>query len=223
MIRTILFDLDGTIIDSEKVAFQSILECYSGWGITIDPSDAAIVAGKKWEVAFDLLFRKYPLPLSQAEASVKIIQRYQKNISENLQTIPGVLDAIRFFAKDHNLGLVSGSHREDILWALETLKVRDLFKVVLGAEDYVGSKPAPDGYQKALELFQEEPHRALVFEDSHAGVSSAVAAGIPVVAVTAANHFGHNLDHATAIIPHFLGVNAQWLADFKAQLAKKKS
>ncbi len=221
-LKTILFDLDGTIIDSEMIAVQSILDCYSEWGLVLDKNDAALVAGKKWSVAFDFLFKKYAIPLSQKEASEKILKIYKHKISNDLQTIPGVLDAIRFFSKRFRLGLVSGSNRDDILWALETLKVREHFQIILGAEDYQNSKPAPDGYNKALTLLQELPKHALVFEDSEAGIASAITAKIPVVAITSANHFGHNLQNAQMQMKDFTAVNDLWVEGLLEKIYSKK-
>ncbi len=211
MISTILFDLDGTIIDSEALAFRAILDSAGAWGVPVKREDAASIAGKKWSVAFDLLYEKYEFPLTKAEASLKIVSRYKELLSQEICVVPGVVEAIKDFSAHFRLGLVSGSYREDILWALKRLQVDSLFEVVLGAEDYPNSKPAPDGYAKALQLMRVKPTEALVFEDSSPGIASAIAAGIAVVAVTSTNHFNQDLSSATASIPDFMNVNANWV------------
>lgn len=222
MIRAFIFDLDGTIIDSEKVAFQAILECYKEWGVRVQEADASMVAGKKWEVAFESLFKKYPLSAPPETISRRILQLFQEKMRRDLQVIPGVVPAIHMLAKRAPLGLVSGSHRADILWALGQLGVRDHFGVVLGAEDYPQSKPAPDGYLQALQLMGVKAEEALVFEDSAPGIASARAAGIRVVAVTAANHFSHKLDDAQAAIHDFTQVDADWIKNLEKKLWAKR-
>ncbi len=211
MIKTILFDLDGTIIDTEPQAYQAILEVTKEWGVGVTKDDAASVAGKKWEVAFDLLFAKHKMPLSKEESSRAIIRRYQELVRDNPTIIPGAAAAIADFAQHFQLALVSGSHRADILWALDHLNVRQHFSVILGAEDYPLSKPAPDGYLKALELLPSQAEHALIFEDSSAGIASAHAAKVKVVAISSTNHFQHDQSSAHAIIPDFRGIDAKWV------------
>lgn len=211
MIKTILFDLDGTIIDSEKAAQQAILDCTANWGVPVTANDAASVAGKKWEVAFDLLYKRFRMPVSLEECSSAILKRYQDIFQANPTIVPGVKEAILDFAQNFQLALVSGSTREDVLWALKHLQVDHLFGCILGAEDYAGSKPAPDGFLKALKLLGANANETIVFEDSAAGIASARAAGLRVVAIESTNHFGHDQSVADARIPHFEKIRSEWV------------
>lgn len=211
MIKVILFDLDGTIIDSELAALQAIVDKTKEWGVPVTREEAATVVGQKWEVAFDMLYRKHKMPLPKAEASRAIIARFQEIVRKELGVVPGVVEAIKDFSKHFRLALVSGSHRADILWALNKLGVEKHFEVIYGAEDYDRSKPAPDGYLKALATMGEEKENALIFEDSVAGLASAKAAGVRSVAITCANHFGHDQSSAEICIPDFSKINSAWI------------
>lgn len=211
MIDTILFDLDGTIIDSEPAALQAILDCTKSWGVPVTQAEAASVAGKKWEVAFDLLYKIHKMPLSQEEASEAIIARFKEIVHSNLIVVPGSVAAVQDFAKHFRLALVSGSLRSDIFWALEHLKIIQHFQHILGSEDYPLSKPAPDGYLKAIKLFGADPKRTLIFEDSAPGIASAQAAGVKVVAITSTNHYGHDQSGADAHIKNFEGIDSAWI------------
>lgn len=211
MIRTILFDLDGTVIDSEPAALQAIMDCTKIWGVPVTREQASIVAGKKWEVAFDLLYSSYPMPVPLAEASRAIVSRYQEITHQELLVVPGVVQAIEDFSQNFELALVSGSYRKDILWALDHLGVAHHFKCILGAEDYPNSKPAPDGFLKAMAMLGAKPEETLVFEDSAAGIASALASGARVVAIESTNHFGHDQSPAHAHIKDFSGVGASWV------------
>jgi HAD superfamily hydrolase (TIGR01509 family) len=211
MIDTILFDLDGTIIDSEPAALQAILDCTKTWGVPVTQAEAASVAGKKWEVAFDLLYRVHKMPVSQAEASRAIIARFHEIVHADLKVVPGSVEAVKDFAKHFRLALVSGSMRYDILWALEHLKIIQHFQHILGSEDYPLSKPAPDGYLKAIRLFGADPKHTLIFEDSGPGIASAQAAGVKVVAISSTNHYGHDQSTADAHIKDFVGITADWI------------
>jgi beta-phosphoglucomutase-like phosphatase (HAD superfamily) len=209
--KLIIFDLDGTIIDSEIASMQAILDCTARWGVPVTRADAAVVVGQKWDVAFDLLFSKHVMPLSRAEASAQIVGRFKEIVRAELGVVPGVVAAIQDFAGVFRLALVSGSHREDVLWALEKLGVHAHFELIYGAEDYDRSKPAPDGYLKALSVLGVLPSEAVIFEDSVAGLASAAAAGVRSVAITSTNHFGHDQSLAHVSIPDFSGIGADWI------------
>lgn len=212
-INTVLFDLDGTLIDTEHCAAIAVEESFKDWGIPIAASDARYITGRTWGAAFQFLFSKYSLPVSDEEAARFLIARYRKTIQEKLILVPGGADAVRALSDSgrFRLGLVSGSNREEILFALDRMNIRERFDVILGAEDYPRSKPAPDGYLKALMLLNRTAQSGLVFEDSEAGIASALAAGLKVCAITSTNHFGQDTSGAHHRIADLRGVNAEWV------------
>jgi len=216
LIDTVFFDLDGTLVDTELAASQTVRGCFAQWGIPLSEADAGYVAGRTWESACEYLFQKYPPPLAPAQARELLVQGYRAQLEKHLVIVPGAQQAVRSLAAQGlPLALVSGSHRAEIFFALDRLGVRDLFQVVLGAEDYAHSKPAPDGYLKALQLLGRDPRRTLVFEDSQAGIASALAAGAWVVAITGTNHFGQDTSQAHFRIQDLTPVNPRWLSALK--------
>ena len=210
-LKAILFDLDGTIIDTELAAARVVVESFSEWGVQVELSDSQFVTGRTWESAFEFLFQKYPLSVDRAQAQELIIQRYREALHKELCLVPGSVAAVLELSKSFPLALVSGSYRAEIVWALEKLGIHRCFQVVLGAEDYERSKPAPDGYQKALAQLGVKPDEALVFEDSEAGIASGVTAGCWVVAIAAANHFGHDTSKAHHRIGDLKKVTTEWV------------
>jgi HAD superfamily hydrolase (TIGR01509 family) len=132
--------------------------------------------------------------------------------------VPGAAQAVRALAELYPLGLVSGSRREEILWALDQLGVRSCFRIVLGAEDYPHSKPAPDGYLSAMKTLGSTGPGTLVFEDSSAGIASARAAGAWVVALTCTNHFQQSSLQAHETIADLSGVDPAWVQALASRL-----
>jgi HAD superfamily hydrolase (TIGR01509 family) len=211
-IRTVIFDLDGTIIDTEPSAERAIQDSFASWGVKLQGNDSHAIVGRTWESAFNHLFAIYDVPLPRPEAERAMLSRYREELEKHLVVVPGAPEAIRAIAARFPIALVSGSHRSEILWALGKLGVLPLFSVVLGAEDYPRSKPAPDGYALALSKLGLTGSDALIFEDSVAGIASARAVGARVVAITSTNHFGHDISGAERSIADLRGVDAEWVA-----------
>jgi beta-phosphoglucomutase len=210
-IKVVLFDLDGTLIDTEPSAVKTVKECFENWQIQVHPDDSKFVTGRTWESAFEYLFSRYTPPIPLLDAKKKILGRYRERLEEELFVVPGSAQAVTALSQNFALGLVSGSSRNDILWALDKLGIRHHFQVILGAEDYPHSKPSPVGYLKAIETLQAQPHQCLVFEDSFAGITSARNAGTWVVAVTSTNHFQQDLTQAHLKISDLQVVNSEWV------------
>lgn len=211
-ITTILFDLDGTLIDSEATAARVVRESFrEWWGIDMDPEDAAHVTGRTWDSMWSWLETKYKIPLGREQALSRLVERYRAHLEQDLVEIPGASRAVRSLQGTVRLGLVSGSHRREIFYALDQLGIRECFEVIYGAEDYPRSKPAPDGYQKALGTLGVRAADTLIFEDSHAGIASGCAVGAWVTAIRAANHFGHDQSAAHLVIDDLTVVSPEWL------------
>lgn len=208
--RAILFDMDGTIIDTERTAALALRECLKPFHITLSAEDGDAVTGRKWEFGIEILFDRYgPAFRAQGvtpESFLKTVVDHHRRHLESLPSlpaIPGAFAAVHALAKQLPVALVSGSQRREIEWAMGQGGVLDLFQFILGAEDYTRSKPAPDGYLAALKRLGVAPADALVFEDSEAGIGSGLAAGMTVVAVTYAGHAGRFAAQAHARIKDF--------------------
>ncbi|MEK6705507.1 MAG: HAD family phosphatase [Bdellovibrionota bacterium] len=216
--KTLLFDMDGTLVDTETMAAQSVVKILGSWNIRLDPSDAGSVMGKTWQNAFDFLFSKYKIPVTKERAADLILADYRKKLEHELVTIPGSVDAVRELACHFPLGLVSGSYKKDIVLVLDKLGITRCFNLILGAEDYERSKPEPDGYLKAIKIMGSPADLTLVFEDSTAGVSSALAAGLWVVMVnrehSAQSKSAHK--HINDLTP----VNNDWVISLAKELIK---
>ncbi len=210
-VKTILFDLDGTLVDTELVAAKVVAEFFKKWKIKPNIKDAEQVVGRTWQVAIGFLAKKYVLPVTPEIAFDQMLKRYRSLLKKKLTLIPGGVESVLAFKKKFNLGLVSGSNRIEVDWILKKLRIYSCFKVILTADDYSESKPSPEGYLNAMALMRANPKETLIFEDSAAGIKAARSAGAWVVCVGEANHFKQDQSLAHQKIKNFKGVDVEWV------------
>lgn len=217
-VRALLFDLDGTLIDTEPSALRAAVACFEMWGVEFPAEEAHQVAGRTWRDFFEKFSQKYGLPVSVDEACLAATKIYVAMLHEELRIVPGSVEAVRVLAKVWRLGLVSGSTRSEIGVVGERFRVLDQFKVILGAEDYNLSKPAPEGFLSAAQALRADPATVLVFEDSQPGIEAALAAGMKVIAVTGTKP--HDVSHSAAHfrIQDMRPVNVDFIRSLEALL-----
>ncbi|HEY2159213.1 MAG TPA: HAD family phosphatase [Isosphaeraceae bacterium] len=193
MIRAIVFDFNGVLVDDEHVHFELFREVLASLGVPLDEaayldrylgfddrgafSAALIDAGRDAPPAFvdELIARKAARYAEVAEAGLKFF--------------PSAAETLAGLAERYPVAICSGALRAEIEYALRRLKVRDRVHSITSAEDTERCKPDPEGYLIALDRLRAnlpdlEPHQCLVIEDSLAGLEAARAAGMIAVGVT---------------------------------------
>ncbi len=200
MIRGILFDLDGTLIDSERETAEAMARALERRaGIVIEQYDRDFIIGRSWVAIYDSLRARYPqLAWSRAETIAHVADARAEVIAEQgLTVLPGVRDVLAWTATLPR-ALVTGSSRLEVTQVLPHLGAH--FDVIVAAEDVARSKPAPDGYVKAIGALTLSPRECLVIEDSEAGITAGRDAGCVVLAVRAGNFGGWKQDHAHLVV-----------------------
>ena len=182
-----LFDLDGTLLDTESLWVKAIVEWLADRGAAMTEDVLApIVIGHSWIDIQDSLHKTFPqLPPASAVEDAKTLRPYYARLAVNPrdQIIPG---AVEFFKKVSRIApcvIVSGSPHDDVVKATEVCGIEDIVRFVLGAEEYGRGKPAPDGYLKAALMLEVDASECVVVEDSTAGVQAGRAAGMRVIGV----------------------------------------
>ncbi len=187
-IRAILFDLDGTLVQTEKVAVDSLVKVLSDFGTHLPPELAWGCFGKKWNVAIDLIFKALGKDAPKAtpdEVLRASLAEYRFRLKkQGPVAIPGAREFIESLPSDLKIAIVTGSYREDAFAVVDQWRIRSRFTEIVGSEDYPESKPSPQGYLLGLKKLGCTPEESLCFEDSPAGIASARAAGLRVVVVT---------------------------------------
>ena len=181
MIRAILWDNDGVLVDTEGLYFQAGHEILATQGVELTHRDFAEQSLKKGLSVFDFLPDQNAELIDQLR--VKRNARYSALLAEGVPVIDGVVETLETFYGRVQMGIVTGSLRDhfDIVHAKTDLL--PFFDFVLAREDYREAKPHPDAYLTAMRLHGLQPDDCVVVEDSERGCVAAAAAGLRVLAV----------------------------------------
>lgn len=180
-----LFDLDGTLVDTEVLWGRAIVAWLVDCGQSATLEDVLpMIIGHSWLDIHATLHSMYPglgktKPAEDARALRAHYERMAPDASQ--MVVPGTVAFLKKAAKIAPCVIVSGSPHTDVEAAAALCGVDGIVKFVLGAEDYGRGKPAPDGFLRAAELLDVDSSECVVIEDSTAGVASGRAAGMHVI------------------------------------------
>jgi HAD superfamily hydrolase (TIGR01509 family) len=183
MIQAVVFDLDGTLVDSEPVWEQVrrglVAERGGHW-----PADAQHrIMGMSTPEWARYLSKDLGVGLSPDEVATLVIDRMVARYQEHVPFLDGAVDAVHRFAARWPLGLASSSPPRLIETVLQSAGLRSSFKVVMSTEQVVHGKPAPDIYLAVTAELGCPPPDCAAVEDSSNGLRSAAAAGLRVIAI----------------------------------------
>ncbi len=200
-----VFDLDGTLIDSEARSREAWLHVFETRGLPADEELIRSFIGRRGVDMHGLLLARLPQH-DPAELMAATHAHFHGPDQPPLQPLPGAVRLVRSIAAAAvPLGLVTSAGRRYAEESLADLGVRELFTVVVSAEDVTAGKPDPQGYRAACGALGVAPAACVVFEDAPAGVAAAKAAGAYCVAVTT-SHAAADLTAADRVVPDLASV-----------------
>ena len=180
--RAYLFDCDGTIVDSMPLHYIAWKTALAEWSCTFDEGLFYSWGGKPVDEIISTLNAMQGLSMPVAVVGKRKEGLYY-DLLPQLKAIPEVLEHIEAQHGRIPFAVVSGGHVSSVTRSLTTVNLLDRFETIVGAEDYVNSKPAPDAFLLAAERLGVEPRDCLVFEDTELGIEAATAAGMASVRV----------------------------------------
>ena len=196
----VLFDLDGTLVDSERENVESVVLAARRWGAELTAEERAFVIGHSWNEIHARIVSNHRLELPMAVLIEAAVEEKRGLLAAGYRALAGAVAAVRRLGRRSPLAVVSGASHGEVVDALESLGVMDAFAFVMGAEDYPRGKPAPDPYAMAMGRLGAAPARTVVLEDATPGIVSALAAGARVVGVRAGNFSGYDLSAAHVVV-----------------------
>jgi HAD superfamily hydrolase (TIGR01509 family) len=197
----VLFDLDGTLVDSERENVESVVRAARRLGAELTAAERAFVIGHSWNEIHAQLARNHGLRVAMPELiALAVDEKRALMAAGGYRALPGAVAAVRRLAARAPLAVVSGASHGEVTDALESLGITALFALVLGAEDYPRGKPEPDSYALAMTKLGARPARSIAIEDATPGILSARAAGARVIGVQVGNFSGYDLSAADRVV-----------------------
>ena len=198
-----IFDMDGVVIDSNpyhKIAWEKFLV---GRGIHFDDQlFDNVLSGRTGPTSLKIIYGD-ELPEDLLEEYLQEVDENYQNIlrqSTEVKAIKGFydfLDASR--VNGYRLGLATSAPPLNIELGLEKLKLEGVFDVVVGKVDVTFGKPHPEVYLTIVERLGLRLKNCIVFEDSRAGIQSALGAGLPVVGIASGHSKEELLEEGASI------------------------
>jgi HAD superfamily hydrolase (TIGR01509 family) len=182
-LSAVIFDLDGVLLESEQVwsaAKRELTLEHGGVWSEAAEHDMLGMSSTEWSRYMRDQLR---VAIEASEISAAVVELVAKRYREKLPLIDGADAAVRALAARFPLGLASSSDRQIIDLVFKLTGWAALFSVTVSSEEVAHGKPAPDVYLEAVRRLEVTAGSRAAIEDSGAGISSALAAGLTVVAI----------------------------------------
>ncbi len=202
MIRAVIFDMDGLLVDSEVYWEEARRRYCAAQGCTWRAEDELAVKGNnshEWAAA---IVKRCELHEQPAQIIEALVAQMRAMYAQKLPLLPGALDAVQTLSGRFPLAVASSSPPALIDYVMAEAGIRDRFEVIVSADQVGRGKPAPDVFLVAAEKLGLSPAFCAVFEDSSAGILAARAAGMFVIAVPNPHYPPHDdaLDQADMVL-----------------------
>jgi HAD superfamily hydrolase (TIGR01509 family) len=182
-ISSVIFDLDGVILDSEEAwhaARAAFSKRYGGdW---TEEDQRAVMGADSWQWAHHIRER-FAVPLPETEIIAGVVALMRERYEREVPLLEGAREAVHGLARAYRLGLASSSPPELIGWVLHATGLAGVFSAWVSSDDVGVGKPAPDVYLEACDRLGVACGHAAAIEDSTNGLRAARHAGLAVVAV----------------------------------------
>ena len=204
MLAAILFDLDGTLVNTDPLHYKAWQEILRNYGVEIDEA----FYNKRISGRLNPVIIQDILPQLSSEESQQFAEEKEARFRElalELKPLPGLLDVLAWTDKcELKRAVVTNAPRKNAHFMLRALGLTDVFPTTILAEEAEAGKPDPAPYNLALRSLGITPESAIAFEDSPSGIRSAVGAGICTIAI-ASTHNSESLRACGAeiVVPDF--------------------
>lgn len=184
----IIFDCDGVLLESEWMADEVVSTLFRAKGVDLSPEEVGLrYTGTSWAFMYEDMKKNYDGKLDPEQFSKDFDAAFWPFAEEKLTAVEGVQDFINTLV--HDRCVCSNSSMDWITRGFEITKLQGFHPAhVFAAKDHGEGKPAPDVFLHAAKIFNVNPERCLIIEDSTSGVKGGHAAGMSVAGFVGGSH-----------------------------------
>ena len=210
MFKSIIFDMDGVIIDSEPLHFEVEKRLFKDLGLAISDQEHGSFVGTASTTMWRHLKDKYKLTQSVQELVEMERASYMDYLlsRENEGPIPGVAESIEDLYKNKvKLVVASSASIKNIEVVLKMFNLERFFEARVSADEVKNGKPAPDIFLYASKIIDAQPEECIAIEDSKNGVEAAKSAAMKCIGFKNPNSGKQDLSSADMVINSFSEIN----------------
>lgn len=185
MIKAVIFDLDGLLIDSEIISYKLYQELLKPYGYEFSINDyAENYSGKPAVVNMNAIIKRFNLSLNIETGLNKVELMEKEFLADGVNLKAGAKELLEYLkTNQYKIAMASSSLKERALDILDKHHIQDYFDMFVFGYEVEKGKPNPDIFLKACEKLGESPEDCLVLEDSEAGIQAAYSANVPVICI----------------------------------------
>ena len=185
MIKAVLFDMDGVLVDSEEYICRAAIEMFKEKGVNVEPEDFLPFVGAGENRYIGGVAEKYDHPINLEQDKARTYEIYTDIVADKLKPLNGVLDFIHL-CKDSGLKIAVATSADEVKMEVNLNEIgipASSFDTTVNGLEIERKKPFPDIYLKAARLLNVHPDECLVVEDAPNGIKAAKSAGMKCLAV----------------------------------------